>query len=155
VWAVFDLYPQYLPLVRVGQRVRFKTDALPDMTYEAVIDTIMPEADPNMRVVKARARISNDSGTLKPGQFIEGVVTVRVSKEELLLVPSEAVQKIEDGTYVFVATETPGEFRLRQVQIAEQEDNMSVIRDGLRPGERIVVHNASLLKGMLTGGGEE
>lgn len=155
VWAVFDLYPQDLPLVRVGQRVRFKTDALPDMTYEAVIDTIMPEADPNMRVVKARARISNDSGTLKPGQFIEGVLTVKASKDKLLLVPSEAVQKIEDGTYVFVATETPGEFRLRQVQIAEQEDNMSVIRDGLRPGERVVVHNASLLKGMLTGGGEE
>lgn len=155
VWAVFDLYPEHLNLVRVGQRLRFTTDASPSATYEAVIDAIMPEANLTARVVKARARISNRTGLLKPGQFVEATLHTTASRESLLLIPSEAVQKIGSQTYVFIATTLPGEFHLRPVQVARQVDNLSVVRQGLSPGERIVVRNASLLRKMLTGGGEE
>ncbi|MCS6829038.1 MAG: efflux RND transporter periplasmic adaptor subunit [bacterium] len=154
LWAVFDLYPENLSLVRTGQRVRFQTDASPHTEYEAVIETIMPQLTHDVRVVKARARILNYRGTLKPGQFIEGKMTVTAGKNDLLLVPSEAVQRIEGKTCVFVQTTTPGEFQVRPVQVARQVDNLSEIRGGLRPGERIVVRNAFLLKGMLAGGGD-
>lgn len=153
VWVTFDLYPEDVPLMRVGQAIRFRTDALPGKWFEATLQMIMPEADPNARVVKARCAVSNPDARLKPGMFIEGELTLTLSAP-LLIVPAEAVQRIEGEPYLFVATEREGVFERRRVQLGQEIDHQVVIQGGLKGGERIVTRNASLLKGMLVSGGE-
>ncbi|GBC93531.1 Cobalt-zinc-cadmium resistance protein CzcB [bacterium HR15] len=153
VWITFDLYPDEVPFVRIGQAVRFRTEAVPDKVFEATLQMIMPAADPSAQIVRARCVVSNPDGRLKPGFFVSGELTLTLSMP-VLLVPAEAVQQIEGESYLFVATEREGVFQLRRVQVGRELDHHVVIQRGLQEGERIVTRNASLLKGMLIGGGE-
>lgn len=154
VWATFDLYPDDLPYVRVGQTLRFSADTVPNATFEATVQHIMPEADPNLRVVKARCLVRNPDPRLKPGVFIRAELPI-VLQRDALVVPAEAVQRIEGKPYLFVATDREGEFALRPVELGPAFENRVSIRKGVRAGERVVVRNAALITGMLFGGGEE
>jgi RND family efflux transporter MFP subunit len=154
VWASFDLYPDDLPYVRTGQTLRFYADSVPDAVFEATVQLIMPEADPNKRVVKARCVVSKPDPRLKPGLFIRAELPI-VLERSALIVPAEAVQRIEGEPYLFVATARENEFALRKVQLGQTVNNQVVIRNGVKAGERVVVRNASLITGMLFGGGEE
>ena len=154
VWASFDLYPDDLPFVRTGQTLRFYSDSVPSAVFEATVQLIMPEADPNKRVVKARCVVNRPDPRLKPGLFIRAEMPV-VLERDALIVPAEAIQRIEGEPYVYVATGREGEFALRQVQLGQTVDNQVVIRGGVQAGERVVVRNASLITGILLGGGEE
>ncbi|MCL6536146.1 MAG: efflux RND transporter periplasmic adaptor subunit [Armatimonadetes bacterium] len=154
VWASFDLYPEDLPYVRVGQKLRFTTDSVPMRTFEATIQLIMPETDANSRVVKARCTVSAPDPKLKPGVFLQAELPI-VLERNALIVPAEAVQTLEGKPYLFVATGRDGEFALRAVQLGQKTDSGVVIRSGVQPGERVVTRNASLLTSALFGGGEE
>lgn len=154
VWATFDLYPDDIPYVRVGQTLRFYADSVPDAVFEATVQLIMPEADPNKRVVRARCVVARPDPRLKPGLFVRAELPI-VLERDVLVVPAEAIQRIEGEPYLFVATGREGEFALRKVQLGQTVDNQVVIRGGVQAGERIVVRNASLITGMLLGGGEE
>jgi RND family efflux transporter MFP subunit len=154
VWASFDLYPDDLPYVRTGQTLRFSSDSVPNAVFEATVQLIMPEADPNKRVVKARCVVNRPDPRLKPGLFIRAELSI-VLERNALIVPAEAIQRIEGRPYVFVATGREGEFALREVQLGQTVNNQVVLRSGVKAGERIVVRNASLIAGMLFGGGEE
>jgi len=154
VWVSFDIHPDDLPYVRTGQSLRFSVDSVPNTQFEATVQLLMPEADPNKRVVKARCVVSNPDSRLKPGLFVRAELPV-VIEPRALVVPAEAVQRIEGKPYLFVATGRAGEFALRPVQLGQTVNNQVVIRDGVKAGERVVVRNASLITGMLFGGGEE
>ncbi len=154
VWASFDLYTDDLSSIQVGQTLQFTADSLPGVVFQARIQKIMPEADPNKRVVKARCVVSNPDSRLKPGLFVRAELPI-VIERSALIVPAEAVQRIEGKPYLFVATGREGEFAVRPVQLGQTVNNQVVIRDGVKAGERVVVRNASLITGMLFGGGEE
>ncbi|MCX7925197.1 MAG: efflux RND transporter periplasmic adaptor subunit [Fimbriimonadales bacterium] len=154
VWASFDLYPEDVPSVRVGQPLRFTADSVPGIAFEATVQLIMPEADPNKRVVRARCVVNNPDPRLKPGLFLRAELPI-VLERNALIVPAEAVQRIEGEPYLFVATGREGEFALRKVELGQTVNNQVVIRSGVKAGERVVIRNASLITGMLFGGGEE
>ncbi|GIV07433.1 MAG: hypothetical protein KatS3mg017_0635 [Fimbriimonadales bacterium] len=154
LWVSFDIHPDDLPYVRTGQSLRFSVDSMPNTQFEAAVQLLMPEADPNKRVVKARCVVSNPDSRLKPGLFVRAELPV-VIEPRALVVPAEAVQRIEGKPYLFVATGREGGFALRPVQLGQTVNNQVVIRDGVKAGERVVVRNASLITGMLFGGGEE
>lgn len=151
VWVSFDLYPEDVPFVKPGMPVEFSLPEDAGKRYTAEIQMVMPEADPHARTVKARCVVRNPDALLKPGTFVEGKLTLRLSEPQLL-VPLSAVQEIEGKPYVFVATDSPNRFQLREVVLGQRNDTYAVVRSGLKPGERIVVRNSSLLKGMLVGG---
>lgn len=154
VWATFDLYPDDLPYVRVGQRLRFTCDAIPNKTSEATIQQIMPEAEAGSRLVRAHGMVPNPDSRLKPGVFLQAELPI-VLQRNALIVPAEAVQTLEGKPHLFLATGRTGEFTLRPVLLGQQVDNQVVVRSGVQPGEQFVSKNASLLTGMLFGGGEE
>ncbi len=154
VWATFDLYPDDLPYVRAGQRLRFTCDAIPNKTFEATIQQIMPEAEAGSRLVRARGVVQNPDSRLKPGVFLQAELPI-VLQRNALIVPAEAVQTLEGKPHLFLATGRTGEFALRPVLLGQQVDNQVVVRSGVQPGEQFVSRNASLLTGLLLGGGEE
>lgn len=154
VWATFDLFPEDLAYVQVGQTLRFTTDSVPGRTFEATIQLIMPETDPDTRVVKVRCVVNSPDPKLKPGVFLQAELPI-VLERDVLVVPVEAVQMLEGTPHLFVATGREGEFALRPVELGRKVDNFVVVRGGVQAGERIVTRNASLLTGTLFGGGEE
>lgn len=86
--------------------------------------------------IKLKATFSNPKTRLWPGQF----VTVRLNLSSLadaVVVPSQAVQTGQQGQYVFVVTGDTAE--LRPVKAGAVYDGLSVIEQGVKPGETVVI----------------
>ncbi|MFQ3610798.1 MAG: efflux RND transporter periplasmic adaptor subunit [Fimbriimonadales bacterium] len=154
VWAAFEVYPDDAGLVKPGLSLQFKTNILPDRVFTAVVQQITPETDPNKQTLRLLCTVSNPQGLLKPNQFIEGQLEVAVG-DPVVHVPAEAVHRIGEQRVVFVATDQPNRYAVREVVVGEPVSGRVPVQQGLKQGERVAVRNSALLKGILVGGGEE
>jgi cobalt-zinc-cadmium efflux system membrane fusion protein len=130
--------------VRVGSPVYATIDAVPGQTFTGHIELIHTDIDPKTRSVEAHAEIVNP-GTLRPGMFARGRIQTGAGALAVM-VPADAVQKHEGRTVVFVAGEKPGEFRAREVATGATSGGRTIVRAGLKPGERVVTHGAFMVK---------
>ncbi|MCX7361894.1 MAG: efflux RND transporter periplasmic adaptor subunit [Alphaproteobacteria bacterium] len=92
--------------------------------------------DPNTGTVTAKARIANANEGLWPGQFIKAEVTLGI-EPEAISVPAQAVQLGSQGPYVFVIKDNIAE--VRPIVIKRTQGGESVIGNGLKAGEQVVV----------------
>ena len=92
--------------------------------------------DPNTGTVTAKARIANANEGLWPGQFIKAEVTLGI-EPEAISVPAQAVQLGSQGPYVFVIKDSIAE--VRPIVIKRTQGGESVIGNGLKAGEQVVV----------------
>ena len=83
------------------------------------------------------AEFPNPEGLLRPGQFGRVRAAAEVA-ENAILVPKRAVQEIQGGKSVLVvgADDT---VTLRTIRPAETVGDMLIVRDGVQPGERVIV----------------
>jgi multidrug efflux system membrane fusion protein len=73
---------------------------------------------------------------LWPGQFVNVVLTLR-TQLNVVVVPSQAVQTGQQGTYVFVIRpDMTVESRL--IVVGASSDGQTVVQKGLEAGERVV-----------------
>ena len=87
--------------------------------------------------------------------FVTGTLYIPTA-DEALVVPHEAIQRLNDERVVFVQT-GPETFEARDVQIGNETGRQVEIREGLKPGEQVVAAGsfhlkAELLKGTLEEG---
>jgi len=86
--------------------------------------------------VKLRATLANGNYYFWPGQFVR-VRLVLETRKEAVLVPSEAVQISQKGSYVYVVrSDSTAEFRL--VKPGQRQGELVVITEGLKAGEKVV-----------------
>lgn len=94
--------------------------------------------------IQLKGRFANPKHVLWPGQY----VNMRLQLDTLngaTTVPSAAVQRGQDGTFVFVVGAN-GTAAMQKVDLGQEQDGVSVIRNGLQPGQRVVVDGQSKLK---------
>jgi multidrug efflux system membrane fusion protein len=92
--------------------------------------------DPGTGTIQLKASFSNEEGGLWPGQFVDVHLTVAVDPAAVV-VPSPAVQVGQSGRYVFVVK--PDQTAdLRQVRVAREVGEETVIASGVAPGETVV-----------------
>ncbi|MFT4098095.1 MAG: efflux RND transporter periplasmic adaptor subunit [Rhodoblastus sp.] len=106
----------------------------------AVLDNTI---DPATGMLIARAEFPNADEALWPGQLCDLKVRLRMD-ENLTTVPREAVQIGQKGNYVFVAD--GGKATLRVVKIGREQGGRTVVLDGVKAGEAVVVDGANLLR---------
>ena len=63
--------PTFLPLIREGQVINVKVDALSNQVFKGEVYAINPRIDESGRSIVLRARVANDGQALKPGLFDE------------------------------------------------------------------------------------
>jgi RND family efflux transporter MFP subunit len=152
-----------LPLVRTGRRASVSIVAFPDMHFEGAVERLRGELNPETRTVQAVIHVPNPGGRLRPGMF----ATVRLDApadlrpntgraEPVFLIPTDAV--VNDGETRLVFVEV-GErtYERREVRVEPHAAGALGaapaprvrVREGLRPGERVVVHGAFVLKSEL------
>jgi len=83
-----------------------------------------------------KASFENKDETLWPGSFAVATVTLGVMRDATVA-PSQAVQRGQQGQYVFVVKQD-GTVESRPVVVAMQDEQMAVIEKGLAPGEVVV-----------------
>lgn len=98
------------------------------------IDTAV---QPGAGTVKARATTENNDKALWPAQFVNVRLILDMLKGAAL-VPSSAVQIGQNGPYIFVV-KPDSTLDLRQVKPGQRQDgDMTVVQDGVKPGETVV-----------------
>ncbi|MEP6937787.1 MAG: efflux RND transporter periplasmic adaptor subunit [Chthoniobacterales bacterium] len=93
---------------------------------------------PGAGTVKARASTPNPDRKFWPAEFVR-VRLILDTLKGAALVPTQAVQISQRGPYVFVV-KPDNTVDLRPVKPGQQQDgDLTIIKEGLRPGENVVV----------------
>jgi membrane fusion protein, heavy metal efflux system len=147
LWADGQVYEKEAPGLSGRPAVTLTVTAFPGAEFHGKVIYVAPIVDEHTRTITIRASIPNRNGRLKPQMFGELHVPIGgISKG--LLVPAESVQKDGVATYVFVATNDTT-FERREVSLGATFDSMVEVKDGIRPGERVVTNGSFQLKSEL------
>jgi cobalt-zinc-cadmium efflux system membrane fusion protein len=107
---------------------------------------VSPRIDESTRTGMARVVLPNPDGRWRPGTFVRA--DLAVSAEDVrVLVPTSAVQTIENQTVVFVAS--GGEFVKRSVTLGKRTGTHCEVLSGLEPGEVYAATGTFILKAEL------
>lgn len=83
------------------------------------------------------AEFPNPDGQLRPGQFGRMRAVVEMAKDAILI-PKRAVQDVQGSKSVLVVG-ADDMVALRTIQPGETVGDQLIVRDGLKPGERVIV----------------
>jgi multidrug efflux system membrane fusion protein len=102
---------------------------------EGVVTFVDNTVDPATGTITLKATFQNREQGLWPGQFVAVRITLTTIKDAVA-VSSAAVQTGQQGQFVFVVKENSAE--LRPVKTGITHEDVTVIQDGLTPGEQVV-----------------
>jgi cobalt-zinc-cadmium efflux system membrane fusion protein len=144
VWVYADVADLDLPRIKIGADADIRVVAYPDRVFHGKVDWIAAVADPSLRTGRVRIAVSNQGEELKP-EMVAAVSIVGPSRH-LLTVPRDAVVKINETTFAFVADGTRPDgrhtFKRRPVRTADPQGDIVPILEGLAPGERVVAEGS-------------
>lgn len=120
--------------LKVGQDVKVFVSAVRSEPFVGHISNISPSADPRTKTYTVKVKVPNTNHLIKPGMFAEADLGVA---KKVVLVPRDAVVTRDNTTVVF--TVHGGKAVLRKVETGESDGRNIVIKEGLAPGERVVV----------------
>jgi len=86
--------------------------------------------------IQLKATFVNRENLLWPGQYVNVALTL-TTERHALLVPSQAIQEGQTGSYVFVV-KSDSTVELRTVVLGRVDGTQTVITKGLAAGERVV-----------------
>ena len=100
----------------------------------AVVDN---EIDQTTGTVKLKATFPNEQLKLWPGEFVNARL-VLTTRKGATVAPSSVVQRGPQGTYAYVIKPDKS-VEMRTIKTGQTESNETIIEDGLKPGEQVVV----------------
>ena len=95
-----------------------------------------PRVSRSTGTVEAEAEIPNPDGVLMPGQFVR-VRLMGAMRTNAVEVPTRAVLEGTQGRFVYIAQD--GKAQARQVQVGDQLADGWIIKQGLSPGDLLIV----------------
>ena len=138
---------RYAAAVQPGDDAKITFDVLPGHTFEDAIEYVGRTVDTRNRTFPIEIVIENPDQLIKPNMVAN--VEIAVDRlESVLVVPQNAVLRTESGYQTFVIEEEDGELfaRARGVEVGPTYENETVIRNGLEPGDRVVVRGQQLVE---------
>jgi membrane fusion protein (multidrug efflux system) len=94
------------------------------------------QVDPLTGTIKVAILLPNPANLLRPGQYAK-VRALMGTAKGALLVPQRAVGELQ-GRYQVAVVTADNTVQIRGVTAGERFDNLWVIREGLKPGDRVV-----------------
>ncbi|MDC0662346.1 efflux RND transporter periplasmic adaptor subunit [Marinobacter sp. SS21] len=137
VWVIAEFFERQAGLVRAGQAVEFTTPSMPGTQWQGSLDYVYPELDATTRTLRARMRVPNGDGRLRPNMFVDLTMNAPIG-DNLLTIPRQALIQRSDRQHVLVA-EDDGYFRPALVTTGQEAGDRVVIEGGLEPGQKVVV----------------
>jgi multidrug efflux system membrane fusion protein len=129
--------------LRDGMQAQFTVQDSP-RTFRATITLVGGAAEQSSRMVAVTARIDDpERGQLRPGQFAE--VSVPVGRADRPVVPETAIRPSERGFLAYVVEADTARVRILKLGMRTADGRVEV-REGLAPGETLVVRGAEALR---------
>ena len=147
--VLFTLVEKDIPLVLESMRVN---SSLPveawaqdgkTLLSTGVLLSLDNQIDTATGTVKAKARFDNQDDKLFPNQFVS-IRLLAKTLENVLIVPSSAVQRGNEGFFVYAVTN--GTTRMQPISAAYATANDTVISSGLNTGDIVVTDGVDRLR---------
>jgi cobalt-zinc-cadmium efflux system membrane fusion protein len=149
LWASIDLPERELSRISQGQKLSVQVDAYPDEVFNGEVKTIGVMVDPTTRRIPVRCVVEG-KGKLKPEMYAR-ITPLDSSQHRVIRLPNSAL--ITEGLYSYVfVEERPLHFKKRKVTLDVQRREYATVKEGLKPGDRVVVGGAILLNSELSAG---
>ncbi|MBI2619956.1 MAG: efflux RND transporter periplasmic adaptor subunit [Ignavibacteriales bacterium] len=142
VWVYFDMYENDIGAVKLGQEVRFNTDAYPGESFVGTVTFIDPVVNTETRTVRVRTEAANPRNKLKPRMFVSG--RIRIQLAPTVTVSASAILSLGKTDVVWVETD-PNVFEPRSVVVGSRSEGFAQILKGLRENENVVVTGGYLI----------
>jgi membrane fusion protein, copper/silver efflux system len=141
VWIVADVFGTDAQNIHAGVVAHV---ILPDQrgTLSARVSNVLPQVDPETRVLKLRLEANNPGFALRPNMFVD--VELPVSGPPGLTVPQDAVIDSGHEQRVFVER-SAGVFEPHSVKVGWRSGDRVEIVQGLAEGDRVVVEGTFLV----------
>jgi membrane fusion protein, heavy metal efflux system len=110
------------------------------------LDRVLPGTATASQSTVARATVRNVDGRWRPGTAVRARVTVS-ERKAALVVPTTALQNMENATVVFV--HSGDTYTARPVRLGERDADNAEVLEGLKAGEEIVIEQSYLTKADL------
>jgi cobalt-zinc-cadmium efflux system membrane fusion protein len=142
VWVELDVFQNDLARIADNQPVEvFDLDGR--KLADGRVSRIAPLAVHGSQSVRARVVLDNATGSLRPGQFVSGRVTVS-EFQSALAVEKSALQRFRDFDVVF---EQVGDtYEIRPLELGRADATYVEVLAGLDAGARYVTRNSYLIK---------
>ncbi|MCG8500558.1 MAG: efflux RND transporter periplasmic adaptor subunit [Firmicutes bacterium] len=131
-----DVTERMINKIVKGQEVVVTVKALGDKQFKGIIDALSPAVTGQKVGYPVKIVIDNMGHELKPGMFAE-IQFITDKKDDVFLVPLEAVMTNTDDSYVYVLEEDI--IKKRVVKTGFKDEKNYEIVSGLNAGDRVVV----------------
>jgi multidrug efflux system membrane fusion protein len=136
-----EVRARYASGSRLG--VEVMAQEAPGAPSHGVLTVVDNTVDNTTGTIKLKATVPNDDRRLWPGQFVNVVLTLNTQKDATVI-PSEAVQAGQQGSFVYVVKPNKT-VEARIVTVGQTLERRVVIDKGLAAGERVVTDGQLLL----------
>ena len=145
VWVDLSVPQKDLVSIKKGQKTHISLGfGTPDA--EGKISYVSPMADKKTRTALARLVLPNPDRRWRPGLFVKARISV--GEVQLpLMIPKEALQRLENEIVVFV--EAKGGYEPKHVTVGRSDGSNVEILSGLSAGERYVAKGGFELKAVM------
>jgi membrane fusion protein, heavy metal efflux system len=151
VWIEGDLFEREVAAIRsgaVGKPTVVRAVAHGDRAWSAPLTLVDRSLTAAGKVLRGWAALDNDDGALLPGMQATLWITVETPAEKVVAVPLSSLLAVGAKRYVFV--ERPDGFKRVQVELGRRDALRVEVRQGLFPGDRVVMAGMNELNNALS-----
>ena len=141
--AILNVPERELARLQAGQLARLQVDALPGEMFTGRVARISPVVDSASGTFRVTIALDEHGQRLRPGMFGRFHI-VYDRRDEAVLVPVAAVMNEDGRQSVFVVED--GEAQRRSIRVGHRNNGELEVREGLEPGERVVVIGQASLR---------
>lgn len=128
--------------LRKGMMAAIRVEGLADRVFEAELNHLGADADPETGTVEAAFHVPNPDGVLRPGLRAEFSIVVS-RRDGVMSVPREAVQGEGADRFVFIRDyDLAHAFVRTPVVLGARNDRAVEVLEGLLPGDEVVTRGA-------------
>ncbi len=147
VFVTFGVPERYLNRIAFQRSqhkliVQVSPDKDPNQVARGTLAVIDNTVDPVTGTIRLKAVFDNKDGRLWPGQFVNFSLTLQT--EKAIVIPSEAVQVGQNGSFVYVV-KADQTVEPRTVVVGQTSGGTVVVEKGLADGEKVVTDGQSRL----------
>lgn len=154
LWLTVHAFERDAVRIAKGASARLTFSALPGEQFPGVVSLLGGQVAKESRTIPIRIDVRNQRGLLRPGMSASAAVPVGASASRVLTVPVAAVQRVRNEWCVFLPKDA-STFEIRKIGRGRDLGDEVEVLSGLKPGEKIVVEGAFLLKSQAEKGEAE
>ncbi len=141
-----DNLPRILEKMKKGERLKVEVYDRQQQKKlaEGVLLTADNQIDPSTGTVRLKAIFQNGQGELYPNQFVNARLLVDMRRGARIL-PAAAIQRGPRGTFVYLVQDDRTA-AVRAVTVEEIQGGEASVKEGLKPGDLVVVDGAERLR---------